>query len=373
MTSLATRLPGPTQLVVGRRAAASCLPAFLPCGQSRSQGAAGAGTSRATVAAAAARNGKPWTPSPGSLPPLPYSVASVDDALASLDSTLPTTAPPLPVAGEEGALHCAQQSSRAPWWDELSSSESDSEHGLEPWRDDPYWTPDRPGLCGADGQEDGRSRRSDRRPAKAQRGPSTMATVTDPVTGVAFPAQQAFWKNGMLTCVGAGVRVKKVGFLSIKAYAVCQYIDIEAASAATSKPGCEAAAQQLLQGGAFTRVLQMHMVRDVTGDQFSQTLDEVMRPLMQGDSADLDAFCAFLSGHPLTTGTQITFMRHADGSLDVCVRAAGDTTPYNQLQPGLTITAPRLGDTLWSLFLAPKGPTPEARKAWLEAVAKLGA
>lgn len=65
---------------------------------------------------------QPWQHSPASLPPLPYSVASIDDALASLDGALPV--------GEEGA----QQSSRVPWAHELSSSESDSEHGLEPWK-----------------------------------------------------------------------------------------------------------------------------------------------------------------------------------------------------------------------------------------------
>lgn len=46
---------------------------------------------------------------------------------------------------------------------------------------------------------------------------------------------------------------------------------------------------------------------------------------------------------------------------------------FLQLQPGLTIAAPQLGAVLWSLFLSADGPTPEARKAWLAAVAKLGA
>ncbi|KAI7843028.1 hypothetical protein COHA_003360 [Chlorella ohadii] len=188
-----------------------------------------------------------------------------------------------------------------------------------------------------------------------------MATVTESSTGVSFPEQQTFWKNGMLTCVGVGPRIKKIGFVSIKAYAVCQYIDVKAAAAALAKPGCEAAAQALLQGGAFTQVLQMQLVRDVTGKQFSDTLDEVMRPLMKGNEADLDTFCAYLSAQPLSHGTQITFMRHADGSVDVA------------LQPGLTIAGRRLGDTLWTLFLSHDGPTPEARKAWLAAVAKLGA
>lgn len=38
---------------------------------------------------------------------------------------------------------------------------------------------------------------------------------------------------------------------------MCQYIDVKAAAAALAKPGCEAAAQALLQGGAFTQVLQV--------------------------------------------------------------------------------------------------------------------
>ena len=54
------------------------------------------------------------------------------------------------------------------------------------------------------------------------------------------------------------------------------------------------------------------------------------------------------------------------------VRTSSAPAPL-QLQPGLTIAAPQLGAVLWSLFLSADGPTPEARKAWLAAVAKLGA
>ena len=41
---------------------------------------------------------------------------------------------------------------------------------------------------------------------------------------------------------------------------MCQYIDVEAAAAAAAKPGCQAAAQQLLQDGAITRVLQVRWI-----------------------------------------------------------------------------------------------------------------
>ena len=42
------------------------------------------------------------------------------------------------------------------------------------------------------------------------------------------------------------------------------------------------------------------------------------------------------------------------------------------MQPSLTVSSPRLGATLWGLFLGPDAPSPEARKAWLAAAAKLG-
>lgn len=41
---------------------------------------------------------------------------------------------------------------------------------------------------------------------------------------------------------------------------MCQYIDVEAAAAAAAKPGCQTAAQQLLQDGAITRVLQVRWI-----------------------------------------------------------------------------------------------------------------
>jgi len=63
----------------------------------------------------------------------------------------------------------------------------------------------------------------------------------------------------------------------------------------------------------------------------------------------------------------------SEGPTDVCLRAPGEAAPYSQTQPGLLVASPRLGHALWELYLDPKCPAPDARKAWLAAVPALGA
>lgn len=83
--------------------------------------------------AAAAAGDQPWHRVPGGLPPPPYSAASME----SWDLELPLP-PPVVVGGEEeGGPLC----NPAPWAAELPSSGSESDEA-EPWRHDPYWTPE---------------------------------------------------------------------------------------------------------------------------------------------------------------------------------------------------------------------------------------
>ncbi|KAL4419927.1 hypothetical protein ABPG75_007025 [Micractinium tetrahymenae] len=198
--------------------------------------------------------------------------------------------------------------------------------------------------------------------------------IVEPSTGVSFPAQQQFWHGGPLRCLGAGVRVKKLGFIAVKVYAVSMYVDAGAAAEAgkqEKQPDSEAAALDVLKNGAFDKALQMHLVRGVTGKQFSDALDESLRPIMTGDEAALSTFSSFFHGKQLDKGTDVTLLWHSDGPTDVCLRAPSDAAAYANLSPGLIIPSPRLGHALWELYLSPSSPAPEARKAWLGAVHKL--
>ncbi|PRW34027.1 chalcone isomerase [Chlorella sorokiniana] len=196
--------------------------------------------------------------------------------------------------------------------------------------------------------------------------------VVDAYTGESFPANQRFWTGGALHCLGAGVRVKKLGgFIPVSVYSVALYADAKAAKGAAGKhaAGAEAAATAL-QGGGFTQALQMRLVRSVTGKQFSDALDESLRPLMTGDEAVLDRFVAFFSGAQLDKGTEVTLLWRADGGTDVVLRPPGTSTPYSTQQPGLSVSR-ALGHALWQLYLGAAPPAPDARKAWLKAVAEL--
>lgn len=195
--------------------------------------------------------------------------------------------------------------------------------------------------------------------------------VVEAATGVSFPLEQRFWQGGSLRCLGTGVRSKKLGFIPVKVYAVGMYVDAASAAGAArqeEEPGTEAAALDVLKNGAFDKALQMHLVRGVTGKQFSDALDESLRPLMTGDEAALSTFSSFFHGKQLDKGSEVTLLWRSDGPTDVALRPPSDAaTPYASLSPGLTVASPRLGRALWDLYLSPSSPAPEARRAWLAA------
>ena len=63
---------------------------------------------------------------------------------------------------------------------------------------------------------------------------TTRAAVTEPATKITFEdALPSAVKDGAsLTCVGAGVREKKIAIINVKVYAVALYVDADACKAA---------------------------------------------------------------------------------------------------------------------------------------------
>ncbi|KAI3425333.1 hypothetical protein D9Q98_009097 [Chlorella vulgaris] len=201
-------------------------------------------------------------------------------------------------------------------------------------------------------------------------------SMKDSVTGISFPLKQQFWHGGMMTCIGVGARVKKVAMMTAKVYAASMYIEEGPATLAVrqhSQPDSDAAAAEALTGGAFTKVLQMHLVRSITGKQFTDALDENLRPVLGGNAAVMDEFCGFFGDKKLEQGTEISLMWKQEGPVDVALRVEGDKSPYSGFQPGVTIQSPCLGPALWGLYLSPnKPPAPDARKMWLAGLRRLG-
>jgi len=93
-----------------------------------------------------------------------------------------------------------------------------------------------------------------------------QAALKESATGVEFPE-----KMGSLTCVGAGVREKKVAFLNVKVYALACYAD-----AAVAKKSM--AAGESLLAGAFDKAIAIQLVRDVDSSTFFEALDDAVKP-----------------------------------------------------------------------------------------------
>ena len=93
------------------------------------------------------------------------------------------------------------------------------------------------------------------------------AAVVEPATKVSFDDSL----DGGLTCIGAGVREKKIAIINVKVYAVAMYADAESCKS-------ELASGKSLLTGEFDKALMIELVRDVDGKTFWEALDEAVTP-----------------------------------------------------------------------------------------------
>ena len=126
-----------------------------------------------------------------------------------------------------------------------------------------------------------------------------------------------------MACIGVGPRVAKVAFVTVKVglgthmvcvgaagrrrrgaqsrqnphrgtgphccrhraqvYAIAMYVDqAEAVAFLKTQPmATDAGAAAALAGGAYLRAFQIHMVRSITGQQFSEAFDKALAPKMR--------------------------------------------------------------------------------------------
>ena len=109
---------------------------------------------------------------------------------------------------------------------------------------------------------------------------TTRAAVTEPATKITFEdALPSAVKDGAsLTCVGAGVREKKIAIINVKVYAVALYVDADACKAALTTGATPL-------DGAFDKTLAIELARDVGGETFWDALEDAVTP---ADSQDRD-------------------------------------------------------------------------------------
>jgi hypothetical protein len=114
--------------------------------------------------------------------------------------------------------------------------------------------------------------------------PSHAQDVTEPRSGVAFPA-----KAGDLTLLGTGLRTKTM--LKVKVYAIGLYAN-EAMLATHKGKGTPPQLYKDLQWGDFPKQLSLRFTRDVTTEQIQEAFREALAA--QGaDAAKTNQFVGF--------------------------------------------------------------------------------
>jgi hypothetical protein len=111
---------------------------------------------------------------------------------------------------------------------------------------------------------------------------TTRAAVTEPATKITFEdALPSAVKDGAsLTCVGAGVREKKIAIINVKVYAVALYVDADACKAALTTGATPL-------DGAFDKTLAIELARDVGGEMFWDALEDAVTPRIRRIATDM--------------------------------------------------------------------------------------
>lgn len=131
---------------------------------------------------------------------------------------------------------------------------------------------------------------------------------------------QKFWWGDQFRCLGAGCRSKKVVLFNVNVYSVALFVEAEKCARElgiryrggffeTDQDYCDA-----LVDGAFNKVLQIDLVRDVESELFVQAFDDALGPRLRlmGESKSLQQFKDFFMGKKLENGTAIYLMQRTE-------------------------------------------------------------
>lgn len=206
-------------------------------------------------------------------------------------------------------------------------------------------------------------------------------TITEKATGVTFPEVTKFWHGEPFRCMGAGVRTKKVAFINVKVYAVALFVEAEAAARELGvrhrggffSDDSNDDYNQALTDGAFSKLLQVQLVRKIEGDQFFEAIEEALTPRLRitGELSTLTKFKEFFNGRSLEKGTNILLLWKTEGVLEVVANPESGGADYSQVKPDLTIESPGLCRALFEVYMGSSAVVPDAKAAWAEGARKL--
>lgn len=184
--------------------------------------------------------------------------------------------------------------------------------------------------------------------------------------------------GGDMRCMGASNRVKKIAFVGIKVYAIAMYVEAQLAAKElgvrdrggffeTDDDYCSA-----LTDGAFVKLLQIELVRNIEGQQFVEALEESLRPRMalSGDMGSLQKLQDFFMAKSLSKGTVINLVYKLDSSLDICVRESRPNSFESEV-PDICIESASLSRALFETYLGASSIIPDAKREWAEGAKKL--
>ncbi|DBB11970.1 TPA: hypothetical protein ACH3X3_006096 [Trebouxia sp. C0006] len=196
---------------------------------------------------------------------------------------------------------------------------------------------------------------------------SDSQTITEKATGVNFPQVTKFWQGEAYRCMGAGVRTKKVAFVSVKIYAVALFVEAEPAAHELGirhrggffQDNSDDDYNLALTDGAFNKLIQVHLVRKIEGEQFFGAIEEALTPRLSvtGEIGTLNKFKQFFDGKSLEKGSDILLLWKKEGVLEV--------------QADLKIDSPGLCRALFEVYTGSNTVVPEAKKAWAEGARQL--
>ncbi|KAI8471992.1 MAG: chalcone isomerase [Monoraphidium minutum] len=200
--------------------------------------------------------------------------------------------------------------------------------------------------------------------------------IKDSKSNAEFPLAQKFWEGEEMRCLGAGTRVKKILMVGVQVYSVAAYVEGERCAKELGIRGrggffegdgdyCAA-----LLDGAFGKALVFKLLRDITGQQFAEAINEALAPRAKitGDTAPLQQFVSFFASKQLPKDTQVVFVWPLKGGeageLQAEILAPGDAKDLVTTAPELRVPSPGLARALFELYLGDASITPEARPAW---------
>lgn len=186
-----------------------------------------------------------------------------------------------------------------------------------------------------------------------------------------FPLVQTFWEGETFRCLGAAVRTKRKAVLFFKVYAIALYVEADrAAKEFNLRDGggflkddndfCDA-----IVDGAFHKVLQLTMVRDVTTEDFVEAIDDSLRPSMEfrGELGALDEFSSYMMTQQLNRDVSTLLFWNVKGFLDVAVLPS-TINEFSKVEPGTRVSSSALSRGLFELYLGANSIVPKAKKEW---------